>query len=228
MKILIAEDSPVSRRLLEAQLTQWGHEIVTVNDGLTAWKAMVAPDAPPVFILDWMMPGMDGASLCRKFRDIFPLRPAYIILLTALGSRGSRIAGLDAGVDDYITKPFHADELKARLDAGLRVVGLQQALAAKAEELTTVLASARQLRELLPMCSYCKKVRDDQDYWQQVEGYLSEHTDASIQPSVCPPCYEKNLDPELGRLRRLMPTRRMAAVGIAAIRKPAPLSGAKE
>jgi CheY-like chemotaxis protein len=215
MKILIAEDSPVSRRMLEAQLVRWGHEVITVSDGFSAWKAMVAQGGPPLFILDWMMPGMDGATLCRKFRESFPGRPAYIILLTALAGHSSLIAGLEAGVDDYITKPFQPDELRARLGAGLRVIALQQALAAKGDELTAALASLRQLREMLPMCSYCKKVRNDEDYWQQVDGYLSENSGARIQPSVCPPCYEKELGPRLGRLRRLCPTRRFHAVAAA-------------
>lgn len=212
MKILIAEDNPVSRRMLEAQLVCWGHEPAVVADGLAAWKAMDAVDAPRIFILDWMMPGMDGASLCRRFRKAYPKSSAYIILLTALGGHGSMIAGLDAGVDDYITKPYQSDELQARLNAGIRVVELQQSLVDKADELTVALANVQQLQNMLPVCSYCKRVRGDENYWSQLDAYLAENTAVQIQPSVCPDCFKNKLDPQQNPLQRLTPTRPLSRV----------------
>jgi sigma-B regulation protein RsbU (phosphoserine phosphatase) len=202
MKILIAEDDPVSRRLLEATLTRWGHEVVVAQHGAAAWQALSGTDPPPLAILDWMMPELDGVDVCRRLRADAPERAVYVILLTAKGGREDLVAGLEAGADDYVTKPFDRAELKARLDVGIRVVSLQQTLAARVLALEDALRRVRKLQGLLPMCAYCKKIRNDQDYWQQVETYVAERSEAQFSHGICPACRETIVQPQLEALRR--------------------------
>ena len=135
MKLLLAEDDCVSRRLLEANLTNWGYDVVATCDGLEAWQALQARDAPRLAILDWMMPGMDGIEVCRKLRSEGEGHYTYIILLTALDRDQDLLTGMDAGADDYITKPFKSNELKVRLHAGRRIVELQNEFLATRETL---------------------------------------------------------------------------------------------
>lgn len=201
MRILIAEDDAVSRRRLEATLQKWGYEVLAVEDGLAAWEVLQGEMPPPLAILDWMMPGMDGIEVCRKVRERSPSRPLYIIVLTARGSREDVVAGLQAGGDDYVTKPFDREELHARVRVGLRVLQLQMNLADRVRELEEALARVKQLQGLLPICSYCKKIRADQNYWQQVEGYISEHSEAIFSHGICPDCFEKFVKPELNKLK---------------------------
>jgi len=197
MKILIAEDDPVSRRVLQAALKKASHEVVVVEDGTAAWDALRAAGGPRLAILDWMMPGFDGLEVVRRIRGQEGTRGVYVVLLTARGRKQDILAGLTAGADDYLTKPFDHDELRARVQVGARVLDLQSALADRVRELEDALGRVRQLRGLLPICSYCKKVRDDRNYWQQVETYVSEHTDARFSHGICPDCYEKVVRPEI-------------------------------
>jgi sigma-B regulation protein RsbU (phosphoserine phosphatase) len=197
MKILIAEDDPVSRRVLEATLVKWGFEVTTTSNGREAWEALIAPDAPRLGVLDWMMPEIDGVEICRRVRGRPNLGPLHLILLTARGEKEDVIAGLQAGADDYVTKPFDHEELRARVQVGVRIVELQTMLAARVVDLEEALTRVRQLRGLLPICSYCKKIRDDQNYWQQVEQYVSNHTDVQFSHGICPDCYAKVVEPQL-------------------------------
>jgi diguanylate cyclase (GGDEF)-like protein len=128
MRILIAEDDPVSRRLLEAKLVKWGYDVVVTCDGDEAWEALRSEDAPRLAVLDWMMPGVDGVGICRRIRQEAREPYTYIILLTALQCDEDIVTGMEAGADDYITKPFKANELKVRLRAGRRIIDLQKEL----------------------------------------------------------------------------------------------------
>jgi phosphoserine phosphatase RsbU/P len=202
VKVLIAEDDMVSRRLLEATLIKWGYEVVVTDDGSAAWEILQSDDPPPLAILDWMMPGLDGIQVCRKVRGTPTPTPPYLILLTAKGRRQDIVTGLQAGANDYVTKPFDREELHARVQVGVRIVELQQSLADRVKALEEALARVKQLQGLLPICSYCKKIRDDQNYWQQVENYISEHSEAQFSHSICPDCYERRVKPELDQLRR--------------------------
>ena len=177
MRILIADDERTSTMMLGRTLEQWGFEVIVAHDGNEAW-ACIAGDAPPALaIVDWEMPGLDGIELCRRIRST-PLRsPVYVILLTARNSRQDLVAGLEAGADDYLTKPFDPDELRARIHVGQRTLGL--------------MANIKRLTGLLPICSYCKRIRSDHDYWEQVESYISDHTDAMFSHGICPPCLTK-------------------------------------
>jgi DNA-binding response OmpR family regulator len=202
VRVLIAEDDPVSRRLLGANLHKWGHQVRDVEDGIAAWEAMQEEDAPALAILDWMMPGLDGVEVCRRARQRSPAPPLYVILLTARTRPEDIVQALDAGADDYVTKPFHAAELRARLGVGIRVVQLQLELARRIAELEEALARVDELHGILPICSYCKRIRSDTDSWHRVEEYVSAHSAARFSHGVCPACLETVIKPQLEELRR--------------------------
>jgi CheY-like chemotaxis protein len=153
-------------------------------------------------ILDWMMPGMDGIEICRRVRQRKNSSHTYIILLTAKSSKANIVEGLIAGANDYVTKPFDRDELRARVNVGETVLDLQQKLAGRVIELEEALGQVRVLQGILPICSYCKHVRDDKDYWQSVECYISEHSETKFSHGICPPCYERVIKPQLEEIRR--------------------------
>jgi len=202
MKILVAEDQPDSRLLMETLLESWGHEAVTTTNGAAAWDLLQRENAPALAILDWMMPGLDGLEVCRRARARTKARPLYIILLTARTKRQDTIDGLGAGADDFVTKPFDPAELRARVSVGVRVVELQRELAARIADLEEALARVDQLHGILPICSYCKKVRNDTDSWQQVEAYVSAHSAVRFSHGVCPECVKSVVQPEIDELRR--------------------------
>ena len=131
MDILIAEDDGASRQLLAATLTRWGYRVVSTSDGVAARDALLSGQGPRLAILDWMMPGMDGVSVCRQVREQRALPYCYLILLTSQTGQDDLVAGLEAGADDYIAKPFRPPELRARLRAGRRILALQDELIAE-------------------------------------------------------------------------------------------------
>src|SRR5271169_1184340 len=132
MRILIADDSIVSRHLLDATLRKWGYEVVVACDGVEAWNVLEADDAPKIAILDWVMPGLTGPEVCRRVRERLKEKDTYtyILLLTSKSNKEDLIEGMESGADDYITKPFDQHELKVRLRAGTRIIDLQSQLAA--------------------------------------------------------------------------------------------------
>lgn len=202
VRILVADDDPLSRRVLQITLAAWGYEAVMATDGHEAWQVFQSEDSPRLAILDWMMPGVDGGELCRRVRQSPDLAALYLILLTSKSGQENIVAGLQAGADDYLVKPFDAKELRARLQVGVRVVQLQSELANRVNELEAALAQVKQLESFLPICSYCKKIRDDENYWQQLESYVETHFGAAFSHSICPDCYQKHVEPELAELRR--------------------------
>lgn len=189
MRVLIADDDAALRYGLQVQLGRWGYEAVVCEDGAAARAALNAAP-PPLAILDWNMPGADGITLCREIRAVPELSTIYVILLTARDSLDQMVEGLTGGADEYIIKPFDWEVLRARLDIGARIAALQQSLAQRVIELQNALTMVKQLSGLLPICSYCKKIRGDDNYWQQLETYLSEHSEAEFSHGVCPDCFE--------------------------------------
>lgn len=200
VKILIAEDEALSRRVLHQNLRTWGHEVLVAANGNEAWDLLLAEPDIHLAILDWMMPGRDGIELLHLVREQLADRFIYIILLTARATKDDVVEGLMARADDYITKPFNQAELRARLQVGLRVAGLQRSLAERVRELEETVAKVKTLQGLLPICSYCKRIRDDQNYWQQVESYIAAHSNAAFTHGVCPSCYAEHVQTELDEL----------------------------
>jgi sigma-B regulation protein RsbU (phosphoserine phosphatase) len=179
MKILIAEDDPVSVKILQFTLEHYGHEVVAAADGEEAWQIF---DREPVRVIvsDWMMPRLDGLELCQKVRSRPKTDYTYFILLTAINTgRENLRKAMDAGIDDFLTKPLDREAVMMRLRVAERIL-----------EFTTQI---RQLKELIPICMYCKRVRDDQDYWQQVESYIHAHTGSNFSHGICPECFNKQI-----------------------------------
>ena len=187
MKILAVEDDPVARAVLRQALRRLGHETVEAADGDAAWD-LLQNEPFRVVVSDWMMPKCDGLDLCRRIRGRVGTEYLYFILLTSRdATQENQTESADAGVDDFLTKPLDLTELWTRL----RV----------AERILRYTTQVRQLEEMLPICSYCKKIRDDQNYWQQLEGYISDRTGSDFSHSVCPDCYKRVVIPELEKLK---------------------------
>lgn len=149
MKILIAEDDPISCRILTSNLKAWGHESVVTKNGVDALAALQQEDAPLLAILDWMMPGLTGVEICRRLRSERGEAPIYIILLTALNCKENLLEGLEAGADDYLTKPFDRHELRVRVQAGARIVALQENLQQRVRELEEAIVERERAEETL-------------------------------------------------------------------------------
>lgn len=148
-RILVAEDDPISRTLISTRLQKWGYAVITTNDGAEAMAILRQPDAPSIAILDWSMPEMDGVEVCRRVRESNKM--AYLIMLTARGYKQDMIEGLLAGADDYLVKPFDSDELHARILVGLRVMTLQERLAARVRALEAAACKLEALKLQIPL-----------------------------------------------------------------------------
>jgi CheY-like chemotaxis protein len=178
-RILVAEDDPVSAKVLEAALARFGYEPVIAHDGAEAWDKF---DQEPVRLIvsDWMMPHLDGLSLCEKVRGRAQTPYTYFILLTANRTSAENYEMASAaGVDDFLTKPLDREAIRMRL----RV----------AERILRYTAEIRRLQELIPICVYCHKVRDEHDYWDLVESYIQKETGSRFSHGACPQCYEKEV-----------------------------------
>jgi phosphoserine phosphatase RsbU/P len=195
--VLVADDDGMSRSAVATILRKGGYAVCVAEHGSGAWDILSGEDPPSIAVIDWMMPGLHGPEICRRLRTLERRTPTYMILLTSRDASADIVAGLSAGADDYVTKPPKEDELLARVNVGARVVGLQQALADRVKSLEEALANVKQLQGLLPICAYCKSIRDDKNYWRRVEIYISDHADVQFSHSFCPDCYEEHLKPQL-------------------------------
>jgi CheY-like chemotaxis protein len=179
-RILMAEDDPVSAKVLEIALTKFGYEPIIVRDGAEAWEKF---DQEPVRLIvsDWMMPGLDGLDLCGKVRARAQTPYTYFILLTAnhTSALNYELASA-AGVDDFLTKPLDREAIRMRLRVAERIL-----------KYTTQI---RQLQEMIPICVYCRKVRDEHDYWDRVESYIQKETGSRFSHGACPQCYETEME----------------------------------
>jgi sigma-B regulation protein RsbU (phosphoserine phosphatase) len=194
MRVLIAEDEPIMLKMLMSLLKEWGFEPFPCSNGDTAWECLNRDSAPMIVLTDWRMPGIRGDALCRLIREELPKKPVYIILITGAQSGvESQILGLNAGADDYVTKPCNPPELLARIKAAERVLKLQEELRERVRQLEAAVAQVKQLQGLLPICTDCKSIRDDNSYWHQVENYIGARTDAAFTHSLCPHCMQNRI-----------------------------------
>jgi sigma-B regulation protein RsbU (phosphoserine phosphatase) len=190
MRVLIADDDRLTTTMLSRALANWGFEASVAHDGESAWAA-IRDGRPQMAIVDWMMPGLEGPALCRRIREAESTAHVYVILLTARDSPGDLVAGLGAGADDYLVKPYDREELRARLNVGMRIVALQQRLEERVAELEAAISTVKQLQGMIPICSYCKRIRSTSDDWEPLESYISEHSEAQFSHGICPPCLVK-------------------------------------
>ncbi len=174
MNILIVDDDPTSRIVLGATLKKLGHKVTAASSADEVLTALENGHVP-LLISDLVMPGLNGLDLCRRIRAANRPQYTYIILLTVVSGKSGYLVGMKAGADDFLVKPFDEDMLAARLVAAERILNLQ--------------SQVKQLSGLLPICCVCKKVRDDQNYWQQVESYIVKRTDAKFSHGYCPDCF---------------------------------------
>jgi DNA-binding response OmpR family regulator len=176
MKILIAEDEPVAETILRHTLEFFGHEVIRTSNGGEAWKAF---DREPVRLVvsDWLMPGLDGLDLCNKIRGRKDTPYTYFILLTAQQTSAENYTlAMDSGVDDFLTKPLNRSVVRMRLKVAERIL-----------RFTTEI---RQLQDIIPICAYCRKIRNDNNYWQLVEAYIKDQTGSNFSHGICPTCAE--------------------------------------
>ncbi len=187
VKILVAEDDKINLAVIRQSLIGLGYDVATVADGVAAWKYL---ESQPVRVIvsDWAMPRLSGLELCRRVRSRTQGDYIYFILLTGKdANEANRREAMDAGVDDFLTKPLDPNELQARLHV--------------AERILRYTTQVRQLEGMLPICTCCKKIRDDQNYWQQIETYINERTGTEFSHAICPDCYERVMVPQINALK---------------------------
>jgi CheY-like chemotaxis protein len=198
MNLLIAEDHDAARTALSSLLEWKGFSVTTVADGKEALEILVSADAPSIALLDWEMPGMSGPEICRAVRSNSSGPYRYLIVITAREGEEDIAEAMAAGADDFVRKPFGMPEVIARIRNGQRTLRLERSLAARIAELERSIEESRQLKRLLPICAYCKSIRDDTDYWQEIEQYIHKHTGTDFSHGICPACMEKVLKEQFG------------------------------
>ena len=180
MNILIAEDDAVARMTLSAVLKGFGYDVTAAEQGAEAWADLQLGHFP-IIISDWEMPEVSGPELCRRIRARSDARYSYFILVTATGGKQRYLEGMEAGADDFITKPVDMEELRARLTVAERILGLRQ--------------HVQQLEGLLPICQYCKRIRGGDESWESIERYVENRSEAQFSHGICPDCYKKHVEP---------------------------------
>lgn len=185
LKVLVADDDATARRVLQAALHKLDHECILAADGREAWEQYQSTQ-PSIVLADWLMPSLSGIELCRMIRADARPRYTYVILVTALSGKGSYLEGMQAGADDFVSKPFDLDEMGARLHVAQRILSLQTEI--------------HQLEGLLPICSYCRRIRDEGSAWTSLEEYVAARTQVMLSHSICPDCYHSRIVPEIVRL----------------------------
>lgn len=176
MRILIAEDDPATRQVLRHALDALGHEVTEAADGRAGWEAFQQAPAE-VVITDWMMPQMDGPTLCRRIREVKCRHYVYVVFLTIVNGKSRYLEAMDAGADDFLNKPLDREQLKARLCVAERILGLHREIS--------------ELRGALRVCPGCKSYCDDRDNWQPIEKLLEPTLHTKVQPRICPACEEQ-------------------------------------
>lgn len=192
MKILIAEDEFTTRMMVQVCLENWGYRVESVTNGNDAWAALQKPDAPHIAILDWEMPELDGVEVCRRVKELDAINPPYILLLTSRDSKTDIVKGFDAGADDYMTKPFNDNELRARVRVAERLVRTQSSLSESVAELKEALNQVEMLENGVEACHECQKIFSPYDgEWQGLGDILENGVDPRFIANTCPGCLKK-------------------------------------
>jgi CheY-like chemotaxis protein len=185
MNVLAIEDQAIAALKLSATLRSLGHSVELVNNASAAWERLNA-GGYRVVVSDWRMPGLDGLEFCRMVRKRGGDYVYFILISTTKITRETREEALAAGVDDFLTKPVDPDELGMRLHVAQRIIQFA--------------AQVQQLESFLPICGYCKKVRNDGKYWQEIEAYFNQRQGTQFSHSICPDCYQRVMVPQLKKL----------------------------
>ncbi|MCU0791873.1 MAG: response regulator [Opitutaceae bacterium] len=185
MNVLIVDDDPIARVVLEGELRQLGHVVTACADVESAW-AVFRSGNHRVIVSDWMMPGVDGLEFCRRVRAEGGDYVYFILLTHRESTNENQDLAIEAGVDDFLSKPVDHHELNLRLRVAGRIIEFSH--------------QVQKLEAFLPICGYCKKIRDDQNYWKQLEQYINERTGSKFSHGICPDCMDTKLKPELRRL----------------------------
>lgn len=188
MKILIAEDELISSEILVNTLEHQGHDVTACVDGEEAWATYLKVPHQ-IIVSDWLMPKIDGLDLCRRVRTHPNPDYTYFILLTGNIRADAYQQAMDAGVDDFLTKPLDHDQIRMRLRVAQRILLHTQHIS--------------RLEDMLPICAYCKKVRKEKGYWQQVERYIAERTGTATSHGVCPDCFENVVLPQFEQIEAM-------------------------
>jgi CheY-like chemotaxis protein len=189
MKVLLVEDDATQRLALTCLVERLGHEAAVCESMNQALAHLEADAEVSIVVSDWNMAGGDGLELCRRIRRLERDRYLYFILLSVnLPTSNNQLLAYDAGVDDFLSKPVDADGLRMRLHVAQRIIGYA--------------GQVRQLESFLPICSYCKRVRDDANYWRQIEDYVRSRTGTNFSHGICPACAEKVMKTEIAELKR--------------------------
>lgn len=190
--ILIAEDDPVASQLLQLALEDIGYKVRVADDGEAAW-GLFQESTPSIVVSDWDMPGSDGIEFCQRVREARSPQYVYFILLTAKSGFNNMSHAMESGVDDFLTKPLDTFELHTRIRVAERIIGY-------ADELNA-------LKSVIPICSYCKKIRRDEDAWERLEVFLEDNLNRDVSHSICPDCYNNIIEPQFDEIRDRKATR---------------------
>lgn len=201
VRVLVAEDEPVSAKRLELILRGLGYDVTMTRDGAQCWTAFQSGRYAMV-ITDWVMPEVDGLELVRRIRAAQKGPGSYTWVIMLTGREGGMVECLEAGADDFVPKPFATGELQARMKVGLRVLGIKAELADRVVALEAALEHVQRLEGLLPICSYCKNIRDKESAWHSVEDFVAQRSEASFSHSICPSCYKQHMAPLMAEHRK--------------------------
>ena len=190
MKILIVDDDPTAIMVLDAMLRQLGHQPEVATDGQQGWEKYLSLH-PGVVISDWVMPGLDGLELCRRIRGHGGDYSFFVLVSQRTTATDNLKLAVEAGVDDFLQKPVRQEDLWLRLRMAERILNYDR--------------EVRHLEEFIPICSYCKKVRDDKNYWEQIEQYINTRTGSNFSHSVCPDCYNRVVVPQMNQIGAEVP-----------------------
>ena len=190
--IMVVDDTPANLNLLQKMLQTKGYRVLAFPDGKMALAA-VARHAPDLILLDINMPEMDGFEACERLKADAVLKEIPVIFISALTETEDKVKAFALGGVDYVTKPFQFEEVNSRVETHLRLRRQQLELEEEHRRLQQALDEVRTLRGIVPICAYCKKIRDDAGYWSQVEKYVSDHTEAKFSHGICPACFEREM-----------------------------------